>query len=131
MTIGQWRLCQYDQNRYGYLYEYVSSWGCPFYILPETSELEFKVSGEKLIIKPKNPSTFVSPYPVMDALMITLYLLRYGKTRETSRAIDISYDGALFNDPLMSDVGTVDKNPLNNFISSIETNKKIIMQQKN
>ena len=32
--------------------------GCPFYILPETNELEFKVSGEQLIIKPKNPSTF-------------------------------------------------------------------------
>ena len=31
----------------------------------------------------------------------------------------------------MSDVGTVDKNPINNFISSIETNKKLIMQQKN
>ncbi len=106
--------------------------GCPFYILPETDDLEFKVLGESLVIKPKNPSSFCEPISsngCSDNFSITP--TGAAKTRETPIAIDISYDGALFRDPLMSDVGTIDKRPLNNFISSIETNKNLIMKQKN
>ena len=106
--------------------------GCPFYVLPEMGNLEFKVSGEEIIIKPKDPSSFcesVSSNGCSD--IYSLSPSGAAKTKESSRAIDISYDGAIFRDPLMSDVGTVNKNPLNNFVNSLEISKKVIMKQKN
>lgn len=106
--------------------------GCPFYILPETDELEFKVAGEKLIIKPKNPEEFceaVSSNGCSDKY--SLSPSGVAKAQERFEPINISYDQALFNDRLMSDVGTVDKSPLNNFVDSLENNKRLIMKQKN
>ena len=55
--------------------------------------------------------------------MITPCLHLVRQSRETSR-YEITYDEALFNDSLMNGERTVDKDPLNNFINSIERNKK-------